>query len=388
MDTFDENNLENCKKFKNYLYDVDYLSKEFCIFNLEKVAKCLEKLEINEYETAKAEYLINIAVNLTHSIGIHWSTKDMIEWAVSLNLHKCLNNILVHYLNDKYYNTRIFSMDCIIVTATNLTYYDISADKNINSGLFETVLNILVEESFLDQEKLLDNNSISLYNSVIMFIYSTLKCKEDVNENLFNLNLVDRLKQHKRKLNDVLSTYGKNNEILQVTNCMLFCSIIKLLNDETIKEFEISKQMINYFGKMINKINKQAPENAIHENRKFYLTYGCHGSESYIYVDDILPCLIKLSSIDNVKEMILETNILVMIEAIFKSVFSQEVNNTDIKYSADLLISLCSSMNGKKFIKRNRRLLQLIETKSSELSNTSEAKHLLTKLIEKFYDKV
>lgn len=368
INTFNENDDSSIRAFASSLLIMsDTIANEnFIKLNLKKGINCFQKMNPNDYTSDKAEYLIKIVHNLTNQISNYMFTDEMIEYFLSLEVHSMFYKLLKHYQMLDSSNIKRNPMIKRIIGVLMCISRERICIENIKSGIFSIALDFMNNEKFLNQNKLNQHESIDLHNKIIRFIYAhtfIASLKDDMDR----FNVIDSLLKHKNELDNALSTYARNDNNLAIINIYLVSSLAFLFSDDQLDSLKISSEIVETLLNTLKKTNDQYSVNKPLKNSRFYFTYKINVGSNVISADTILKCLVRIAVNDCIKQKICELNGL----EYFSIILEHSVDNWEEHRTIELLLSLCFNENIKFKIKKDEKLLKLIETKSKSSQRNS-----------------
>lgn len=208
-----------------------------------------------------------------------------------------------------------------------------------------------------------DQNSIALYDTIIRFL-GNITDNYEIKDEILDTNIIEKLREHKKQLKDVLNSYGKNNKILEIINVNIIVILANLMNDKQIEKFEFEFTTIKTILDIINETIKQSKTNDVKRNTKFYFSYDFSNTRINGYVFRYLKCLKQLTVNDSIKDKLAQINWLQIIKHIF--IYSEDIEEQQL--CADLILSLCFNSKIKEQVKIDE-LFDVIERKASRKNN-------------------
>lgn len=383
--SFNENDAHKLKEFvdktEKKVLNMGFraLTDDFCKINLEKIISCLKNLNKNEYQTEKTKQLMRLTPSITFAIQTYYSSNEATEWILSLKLHETFKEMLTFFANPSggiQYKDRKYMIARILQSLLNITKDDEIAIENLNSGIIEIALQLLEKEDFLSAQQLKNKDSTDLYDVLISFLYANARITV-IKPALLDMNIIDKLIKHKKKLDIALSSCVKNTEYLNLRNAYIFSAFIELMSEDQLENLKIIHDIVAGLLDIINKTIKQSTNNINAVYSKFYFTYNTGSSKKYVFVSHFLNCLLAISVNDRIKEIIFQMGGL---DSIF-TILKEDENEFDQRTTAELILSLCFNENVKAHIKQNEEVMKLIAYKAVN-SKTQELVNMYKQIIE------
>lgn len=327
----------------------------FCKFVVEITLNCLKKLKKSEYNSEKALFLLDLLSNYTLYTQSCFLSDDLLQWISNLNFNQTLKTMFEHYsnINDCEFSLRKACINSILLTFINFTLGDDMILMNKRLGVIELAFKVLDKEDFFDKQRINDVElNIMLDNTIGFISNNTLLTETNLHE-LNDMCLIDRLKKHKMKLDEALSTYGKNNQLLRIVNSHILIILARLLNEDDIDKPKMSYQIVCTLLSLMNITIKQAAAENIES--KFYYEYEIDGIKKIISLSILLECLLKICVSDQIKQIVSNLNGLETIINILK------LDEDNKELCIELILSLCFIKSIKIKIQQDDSVMPIIQ---------------------------
>lgn len=367
--TFNEKNVKKLKEFVAETRDklvemqMEDISEEYCRFNFERAINCIKKYKPKQYESEITKRLLTLTTSTSLAMSQYYYSEELIEWILNLNIQNLFMKMITHYLSisDKRYKDRKYSIGSILITLTNMCVESM-AIKNLKSGIVNIALNMLQNENFFDQNEVRSIDSIDFHVIILEFLENNVN-QNAIKKDLINLNITERMVNHKNNLDNVMQSSGlKNSSYFEIINVKIVSILSKVLKDEQLEKLKISNNIVSSLLKMIDKTVNHSINNNIRKKTRFYFSCIIGTTTIYLYVTNFLICLSKIAINDRIKEIAYQLNIL---EPLVKILRADNDDETNQKTTAELILSLCFNENIKIQIKRVENIMNLIEYKAS-----------------------
>lgn len=345
--TFNENDIENIRKYVNELFDKQHVNEEFIRYNIVKAIICVSKLNESELNEEKAEVLLMLIQNLTLKIVQSTRSHYLVNWiekTMFFDLHVKLLNYYIKELDAC--SQAIKSIDIIIGSIINITLNGHILFKNIEMGIVELVLNMLNRQDHLN-----DEIKISLFDTLLRFIRIYAK-QEFLKQSLIDVGVIGVLNNHLKKLLIALKTLNANCDHLKIVNFNIISIIAYLSDDETLKISNLSLDSINALLILID----QAGKSLTTGNQ--YVAYSIGFCQKFFSIVNLIECLSRLSINDRVIQVIFESNRLKAIINLFRKSINLKIENVFIR----LFSNLCLNEKLKQQIEANIEIKMMINS--------------------------
>lgn len=344
-----------------------------CKHVVEKTVGLLRTLDDNEYNTNKAIDMLNLMSRYTLTIRDNYYNDDIKKWAYDFNLNTVLKKNINHYLHvtDSEFNGRKKGIASIYSTLSNITFDDEQILENKRSGFIEKALSILDSEVFFNEKNVSESDEIVLYDEIIEFLWQIVKVSDFNKFELVDSNLAEKLIYEKKKIKTALDSFAKDNETFEVFENLIVIILAQILNDEQLKNSELSNNVVLTLFKLIHKIIAQSAENEAKNDTKYYTIVNVENIENKkkeITLENCLKCLLRISTNDEIKSEIYK---LKGLESLIK-IMQEDENAKEQVLCAQVVSNLCLNNEVKEEIKKDEGVMKLIEDKT----NNSESKEV------------
>ena len=221
-----------------------------------------------------------------------------------------------------------------------------------NSTIFQLSLDFIKSKILLKPiEDTLDEDSLSLYDRIIFFIFKI--SSHSINkEDLRALKISSAISDELETLNAMIKKYENLKKNFEINKSRLAFIIVRMLDENEVDKLTNKNEIVETIVQLLIEIIESSNEK-IHFNSKFYIFYELSNLETYVSASFQLQQLITLASNDQLKEKIFS---LIGFDKFMKLITYG--NSEELQYCLELLASLCFNEKIKNVIKNNFYILK------------------------------